>query len=106
MSSVASRCSGVSSPARPPRQIPSNGSAGDEPRALGAEVRLEAALDDPEQRLVGPRVGRERALRPAMGPLRRLGDDRARRRRRHRLVERDRDVRAERLLDARSRAPA
>ena len=45
------------------------------------------------------RVGRQRALRPAMRPLGRVGDDRPRRGREDRLVEGDRDVRAERLLD-------
>ena len=45
------------------------------------------------------RVRRERALRPAMGPLGGVGDDRARRGREDRLVEGDRDVRPERLLD-------
>ena len=43
-------------------------------------------------------VGGQRALRPAMGPRRGVGDDRARRAREDRLVERDRDVRPERLL--------
>ena len=48
----------------------------------------------------GARVGRQRSLRPAVGPLGRVGDDGARRAREDRLVEGDRDVRAERLLDA------
>ena len=43
--------------------------AGDEPRRLRAQLGVEAALDDPEQRLVGARVRGERALRPAMGPV-------------------------------------
>ena len=68
-------------------------------RRLGPKLRVQAALDDPEQRLVRPRVGRQRALRPAVRPGRRVGDDRTRRRRHDRLVERDRDVGAERLLD-------
>ena len=76
---------------------------GDEPRRRGAQVRLEAALDDPEQRLVRAGVRGERALRPAMRPLGRVGDDRPRRRRVDRLVEGDRDVGPERLLDRRSR---
>ena len=67
---------------------------------------LQAALDDPEQRLVVARVRGQRALRPAMGALGRLGHDGPRRAREDRLVEGDRDVRAERLLDRRSRAPA
>ena len=46
------------------------------------------------------RVRGQRALRPAVGPLGRLGDDGPRRAREDRLVEGDRDVRAERLLDA------
>ena len=68
-------------------------------RRLGPEVLLEPALDDPEQRLVRPAVGGERSFGPAVRPLGRIGDDGARRRRRDRLVKRDRDVRAERLLD-------
>ena len=48
----------------------------------------------------GARVGGERALRPAVGALGRIGHDRPRRAREDRLVEGDRDVRAERLLDA------
>ena len=72
----------------------------------GPQVRLEAALDDPEQRLVVARVRGERPFRPAMRALGRLGDDGARRAREDRLVEGDRDVRAERLLDADRPAPA
>ncbi len=80
--------------------MPSNGSDGDETGGIGSQVWLQAALDDPEQRLVGPRVGRQRTLRPAMGALGRIGHDCPWRARIDRLVEGDRDVRAERLLDA------
>ncbi len=67
-SSAASRWAGVSSPARPPMQMPSNGRLGHEPRRLRPKVRIEAALDDAEERLVRSRVGGERALGPAMRP--------------------------------------
>jgi hypothetical protein len=56
-------------------QMPSNGSDAMNRVDSAAQVRLQAALDDPEQRLVGARVARQRALRPAMRPLGRLGDD-------------------------------
>ncbi len=65
----------------------------------GPKLGIEPALDDPEQRLVGARVGGERALGPAMRPRRGVGDDLARRAREDGLVEGDRDVRPERLLD-------
>ena len=81
-------------------QIPSNGSEAMKRATVRAEVRLETALDDPEQGLVGPAVSCQRALGPAMRPSvassTMLGDDDGR----NRLVERDRDIRAERLLDA------
>ncbi len=65
-----------------------------------AQLRVEAALDHAEERLVGPRVRRQRALRPAVGALRRDRHvARVGRGGRDRLVEGDRDVRAERLLD-------
>ena len=68
-------------------------------RRLGPQLRVQAALHDPEQRLVRAPVGGQRALGPAVGAGRRVGDDLARRRRHDRLVEGDRHVGAERLLD-------
>ena len=60
---------GVSSPARPPMLMPSNGSAGDEPRRLRAQPGSSPPWTIAEQRLVGARVGGERALRPAVRPV-------------------------------------
>src|SRR6266550_1033439 len=65
-----------------------------------SNVALDAPLDDPEQGLVSARVGGEGPLGPAMGALRRIGDESPRRRRCDRLIEGHGDVRAERLLDA------
>ena len=73
--------------------------AGDEAGGRGPQLRIEAALDDPEHRLVGTAMHRQRSLGPAMRPLGRVHDDRARRTREDRLVERERDVRPECLLD-------
>ena len=64
-----------------------------------AQRRIEAALDDPEQRLVGAGVGSERSFRPAVGAPHRFGDDSPGRARADRLVEGDGDVGPERLLD-------
>ena len=80
---------------------------GDEPGRRLAQLRVEAALDDPEQRLVRPRVGRAATARPSGASARSRrprplaasdGIDR--------LVEGDGDVRAERLLDGDGDAPA
>ena len=98
-SSVASRCSGVSSPASPPRQIPSNGRL--------AMNRVDSARSSGPGRpgrsrtAPGPApVGGERGAPPSGGCGRwRHRDDLARRRRHDRLVEGDRHVRPERLLD-------
>ena len=99
MSSAASRCSGVSSPASPPMQMPSNGSEAMN-RVLSARrsgssppwtipnsawsVRVWAASERSAQRWV----------RSVASATTARGDDGV-----HGLVERDRDVRAERLLD-------
>ena len=75
-------------------------------RGGGAQVGLQPALDDPEDGLVVAAVRRQGSLGPAMGALRRIDHDRARRAREDGLIEGDRDIGAERLLDARSRPPA
>ena len=54
-------------------QMPSNGSPAMNAGRLGAEVRVQAALNDAEEGLVRPRVGRQRSIRPAIRPSRGLG---------------------------------
>ena len=77
-------------------------------RAAPPQVREDSSLDDPEQQLIRPRAGGERALRPAQGARERrfaastrfrVGWIAAEPAERPAFVERHRDVRAERLLD-------
>ncbi len=101
ISSVASRWAGVSSPARPPMQIPSNGKRGDRPGRSRPEIRIQATLDDPEDGLILAAVCGQRSLGPSVGAVGGLGHDGVRRTGEHGLIEGHRDVRAERLLDRR-----
>ncbi len=61
--------------------------------------RVDAALHDPEQRLIGPRVSSQATLGPGVGARHGRGHLSGRQRRIHQLVEGHGDVAAQRLLD-------